>query len=287
VACGEGNAAPTDVAAVTSSGAGYVCKGVDPSVFSGSQDIKKGKPLQFVDTLGSVHASLTGTASSAGSPLSNAVLDVVYGHTTAFRGPVRNVVLSLMNNTTPQSWAPVCLAKFPGSSAPTVLVYLAGGSSATPGSTGVEAFRPSRPGGQWVHSAATSISGWSLRAVDHQVVLQSETPVYTFGPQGLDGFPVDLLQVRGDRFVDVTKKFLSVVAQDAKTQWKYYASSRGLGPLAAWVVDECAVGDQVAAFKTVSGLEARGELKAPPAYPTVPAGAAYVRYLHSVCGSVP
>jgi hypothetical protein len=280
---------------VANSGPGYLCTGLTESFFTGDDSAALGTPRRFDVTLGAFRVSLTGTPVDGGAGavlVANPVLDIVLSHRTVFSGPLYDVTASLEtggkdNGRYPASLAsvPLCVAQFPGDRTPTVLIDQSTGG--TEHFLGIEAFHPSSRGGRWTSTSTAVIGSWTLGTVNDEVVIETGTLVYFFGPEVLSGYPIDLLQVQDDRFVDVTKRFPSVVLEDAKRQWEQFRTTHGLNWLAAWVVDECAVGKRAPAFKTVLQLEARHELNALPEYPAMPAGAAYVRYLSSVCLSTP
>ncbi|MGA3219782.1 MAG: hypothetical protein ABSE77_12030 [Acidimicrobiales bacterium] len=119
--------------------------------------------------------------------------------------------------------------------------------------------------------------------------------VYVFAPFVGSAVPVRVLDLQFRRFVNVTRDYPALVAQDAQMWWHAYGPAGvggggSFGVLAAWVGDECMLAKGHSAWATVGRLEAQGRLSGKPA-PGYPAGAEYVKVLrtflkkHGYCGS--
>jgi hypothetical protein len=256
--------------------------------------VTNGKPESFTIRFGGARATLTEVpppATSTGQALAVPLLNVTYEGAQVFRGEVYDVTTYLVTEgkdrgTGPAGLGPVplCLTMFPGNSAPTVLV-----SQFTGGSLGlgaVEAFHPTAQGGPWSATSAEIIGSWGLRPIGGQVVIESGASVYFFGPEPLAGWAVRLLQFRGQRFEDVTDRFPEVVRADAVWQWAAFHAHHGLGPLAAWVADECTLGRRALALGTIGRLQSESRLRPTTTFPGMPSGQAFARYATRVCAGV-
>lgn len=99
--------------------------------------------------------------------------------------------------------------------------------------------------------------------------------------------PVVLLSLTGNRVTDVTRHFPSIVQADAASQWQNYLNEApvgGYGALAAWMADECNLGDGDTAWTKLTALIQSGALrKEPPEDPggSWPSGRAYVWLLRA------
>jgi hypothetical protein len=104
---------------------------------------------------------------------------------------------------------------------------------------------------------------------------------YAFTDGADSGMPVTVLSFAQGRFVDITRHYSDLITSDAANWWATFNKSpaNGLGFLAAWVGDQCLLGQSGAAWTKVSELQSQGRLNTNPGGPT---GAAYVRQLHTL-----
>ena len=130
----------------------------------------------------------------------------------------------------------------------------------------------------------------------HAILVAADNSfVYVFAPFVGSAVPMRVLDLQGRWFVNVTRDYPALVAQDAQMWWRAYgpagvAGGGSLGVLAAWVADECMLGKGHSAWATVERLKAKGKLsgKLAPGYPS---GAEYVKLLrtfleeHGYCGT--
>jgi hypothetical protein len=128
-----------------------------------------------------------------------------------------------------------------------------------------------------VGNPATSVTSDGEYA---QIVTADNSFAYAFAPYASSGLPVEVLQFSPGRFADVTTQRLDLVTADAAKWWSAFTTDpgNGLGVLAAWVADECVLGQGTGAWTTVGQLQAQGKLSGPAGWPT---GAAYVPALKS------
>lgn len=116
---------------------------------------------------------------------------------------------------------------------------------------------------------------------------------YEFDAFAFSGLPVLVYEVQGAKLVNTTKHHLGMVKANASMYWTAYKQAQdpksgegkggGLGVLAAWVADECNLGQGQSAFNTVAKLESAGQLTGGPNDKggPWPAGAKYVSVLKS------
>ena len=100
-----------------------------------------------------------------------------------------------------------------------------------------------------------------------------------------------VLGLTGQRMVNLTAKFPTLVSNDAKEWWLAFQQVRapgnegpggGLGLLAAWVADKCVLGQGATAWATVNRLNAQGKLSGVKGEPAIwPTGPKYVKALHT------
>lgn len=258
-------------------------------------------------TLGPVTVTLSGTTTATPSQdpaLSNPQLSIAISNGGTFFEPV--VPPDQANAVIPWSIAPVpadaasthplpnsdalCLAYFPGYSMPTLLLGLdTGGAHCC---TVVRAISVSTTGlgpvvDEDVGNPAASLSPGGGDAV---IVTADNGFAYTFASYAESGMPVKVLIFSHGSFLDITKQHLDLVSNDASTWWSSFTSNpgNGLGVLAAWVADECVLGQGTFAWTTVGTLQTQGKLSGPTGWPT---GAAYVTQLntflvqHGYCSS--
>ncbi|HET9060210.1 MAG TPA: hypothetical protein VFN61_09840 [Acidimicrobiales bacterium] len=136
-----------------------------------------------------------------------------------------------------------------------------------------------------VHQDLGSPRGATVEAVaGHAILLTADNAfVYVFAPFAGSAPPVRVLSLHGQRFVNATRGYPSIVSKDARMWWHVYSSpgiGGSLGVLAAWVADECVLGKGHIAWATVRRLQAQGSLSSKVA-DGYPSGAAYVKALRS------
>ncbi len=255
-----------------------------------------GTGVSTTATLGRVTATLTGTAavSPGNDPsLSGARLSVVVqggGHFSetvvppaqtdaVILWPIAPLPSHPASNQAPNSDG-LCLAAFPGQSLPTLVLGLdTGGAHCC---TVVRAVTLSSTGLGPVVDDNLGNPGARLRADGgHALIVTADNAfAYTFASYAASGMPIKVLQFSHGAFVDVTRQHLDLVSQDAVTWMTTFdgAQGNGLGALAAWVADECLVGQGVTAWSTVNQLQAQGKLVGPAGWPT---GTAYVAALRT------
>jgi hypothetical protein len=192
-------------------------------------------------------------------------------------------------STTPNSDG-LCLAEFPGQNLPTVVLGLSTGGAHC--CTVVRAITVSSTGLSPVVDDAVGNPGVSLSSDGaHALIVTADNAfAYVFGSYAASGMPIKVVQFSRGAFVDVTRQHLDLVSEEAPSWMTTFDQNpgNGLGALAAWVADECLVGQGGPAWSTVNQLQSEGKLTGPAGWPT---GAAYVDALrtflspHGYCSS--
>jgi hypothetical protein len=242
-------------------------------------------------TLGDITATLTGTTTTTAGDdpgLSAPELTVIVG-SHRFSETVAPLAQTAM--VIPWSLAPVpstpsppnsdalCLARFPGQKDPTLVLGLDTGMAHC--CTVLRAIALSSAGLAAPVDDDAGNPGASLDADgDNAVIATADNAfAYQFASYAGSAMPVKLLQFTAGRFVDVTRQNLGLVRADASRWWTAFntnAPGNRLGPLAAWVADECVLGQSTSAWATVDQLETKGELTGPAGWPE---GTTYVQSL--------
>jgi hypothetical protein len=127
--------------------------------------------------------------------------------------------------------------------------------------------------------------GYELKRLDAgpglEFVSADDRFAYEFAAYAFSGLPMEILQLRAGRFIDVTRSFPKLVGVDAAGWWKSYrASDRGefgLGFLAAWAADEYNLGRSATVAQTLARLQRAGELRSSPGFG--PGGAGFIAHL--------
>ncbi|MGD0381113.1 MAG: hypothetical protein ABSC30_14135 [Acidimicrobiales bacterium] len=254
-------------------------------------------------TLGPVTVTLAGTTETSPSQdpaLSKPELTIAISNGATFYDPLAPPIQAgatiQTDEVIPWSIAPVpadaastptmpnsdamCLAYFPGDSLPVLLLGLdTGGAHCC---TVVRAITVSTTGlgpaaDENVGNPGASLSPGGGEAV---IVTADNAFAYTFASYAASGMPVKVLIFTHGSFLDVTKQHLDLVSKDVSTWWSSFTSNpgNGLGALAAWVADQCVLGQGTSAWTTVDQLQTQGKLSGPAGWPT---GAAYVSQLKS------
>ena len=110
---------------------------------------------------------------------------------------------------------------------------------------------------------------------------------YAFASYAGSGFPVQIWQIDGGEWVDVTGGFRGRVRADARYWWRAYRRSlRGrygepLGPLAAWAADEYRLGRRAFALRILRRERRRGRL-GPDGIDIWPSGRRFIRELDTL-----
>jgi hypothetical protein len=252
--------------------------------------------VRIATALGKVAVALTGTTSQA--PGGDAALvHPVLSLSVNGRGFSRVVTAPAMaegkvilwgiapqpaNIKTPQkpNSDALCLARFPGGDMPIVLIGLfTGGAHCC---TVVRAVQVSSAGpGSFLDDNLGNASASLGRDGDNALIITADNAfAYAFSDYADSGMPIRVLQFQREGFADVTARHPGLVASDASLWWSGFGHDRanGLGLLAAWVADECVLGQDHAAWETVDHLQAEGRLVAPAGWPE---GATYLKDLKS------
>ena len=184
----------------------------------------------------------------------------------------------------------LCLAQFPSWTMPTVVMGLWTGGAhcclyvrAIPMTVAGLA----TPVEQAVGNAAASLGTDGTVPI---ITTGDDSFTYVFAPFSRSGMPIKVLSFDGSGFADVSAHHRALIGDDAGIWFSRFedSPSDGLGYLAAWVADECVLGQAKQAWRTVHDLQNQGKLSGIAGWPT---GSDYVKTLraflaqHSYCGS--
>jgi hypothetical protein len=184
-----------------------------------------------------------------------------------------------MSIVTGRTSSQMCLVRFAGTSAPTVLLLAGyGGAQARMAALGV----PLAPAGIGAPLPLSEmVSGASIvRAGGHPVLLADDARFAGFEGWAAHVDPPIVLSVVGGRFADVTATDPSLVVPTIRSLWQAWARNErqyyGASILTAWTATECEIGHRAAARAELASLAAAGALDWPKGLP-IPSGAAWVR----------
>jgi hypothetical protein len=249
-----------------------------------------GTAVSTTATSGAVVVTLTGTAVTVagGDPgLTGAELTVTIGgshfsESVAPPAQTSDVTPWSLTPAASPSGAPnsdaLCLALFPGDTTPTVVLGLSTGGAHC--CTVVRAIALSSAGLAPPVDDDLGNAGATLENGPHgaTIVTADNAFAYQFSSFAGSGLPVEVLQFSQGRFVAVTSQRPDLIATDAALWWRTFNANpgSGLGVLAPWVADQCALGQATTAWATVDQLLAQGKLIGPTEWPQ---GSAYVAAL--------
>ena len=300
----EGTSAARAVAgaAAVVGGPGYSC--ASPVYARSSQPA--GSPVHAEVSFGGVRAVLTGTGVKGDGGgldvLANPVLRVTAPGRLQRQWPVgmpAGVTVGPRNGVTlaslrPGRDLPLCVATFDGPRPETaVLVGMYSGGAHCCTWLSAYPVMPaslvlSRPVQQDLTDPGGIVASFRGRAM---LVSADDRFAYRFDSYAGSALPLRVLDLQDNRFVDVTRRHKPMVRAEAAGLWETYRKAQGgglgegrgggLGVLAAWVADECLLGQGPAAWATVAGLERRGLLSGGNAGSFWPTGAKYVSALRS------
>ena len=253
----------------------------------------KGTKLTASASSGGVRATLTGTASvTYGLPtLRGAVLTITGPGAATTTQPVSapkqagDVDLeSLADYESSNPTKPLCVARFGGNPAPTVLLgFYTGGAHCC---TIVRAYTRSAAGWTTVDESIGD-PGVVLTDLNRQpaLVTADDAFSYEFTDYAASGDPVEVLTFSHGAFSNVTRQFPALIRSDATRWWTAFRQSPqdDLGVLAAWAADRCELGQQSEVTTTLASLQARHKLginqTVAQSGPFWPSGSGYVTAL--------
>ena len=310
---GASTAAGTPSTPVAPAGPAVACGSMNLSnLATGQLAAPDGSPLMTSASLGTIRATLSGVATMAGPPLhqpvlAGATIRVFVRGKQALADSVGTpglpsgapLVLGSIGPTGVPIWSnyaegtalngtdsqvPLCVARFGGTHPQTAVLvglYTGGNHCCT-----------------WLYAfpvGSNSVSRTPLKylvgnpdagVVDdggHAVIVTGDNAFdYEFASFAGSGTPVMALEVRGGRFVTTTDEHLDWVAADSGYWWGLFSASQqgqGLGVLAAWAADECALGHGSQAFESLARLGAKEQLNS--SLNLWPSGPAYLAQLRS------
>jgi hypothetical protein len=249
-----------------------------------------GQTITDAASLGDSVATLTGTAVDAyGEPngLGAGRLVVKTAGRTVVSVPVDALIMGGLPKTAPPQLfdfvfndaspdkvrGPLCLVRFTaGGPVVALLVMTSGGmhccgvvrAYVAPGS-GASSVVTTKPIEHDFRNAFPTVG-----ADDGQQVLVSADDAfnYAFGSFADSAAPVSLYTVKAGAFVNVTSAHPALIRADADQQWKRFIDpstnpAAVISSLAAWVADQCTLGNASSAWETVAKYNALGRLASP------------------------
>jgi len=259
--------------------AGIGCTGDDVYTYT------DGQPVHETARLGDSVATLTGTSvASLGS--ANGLRSGRIVVQTAGRGVLSAAVGPTTDGFLPQLFdfsfynvapdnvrGPLCLARFStGGPLVTLLMMTTGGAHCcglarayivpTSSATKPVATKPIEQGFGNAYATVGTDAGAPL------IVSADDAFYYAFGSYADSLVPIALYTVKDGAFVNVTTAHPALVRTDAEQQWKVFAD-RSTNPaavissLAAWVADQCMLGNANTAWQTVAKYSRLGRLTSP------------------------
>jgi hypothetical protein len=171
------------------------------------------------------------------------------GATTLFHGPVSNHACGTgcLVSTAPAD-PPVRFAPLDGAGSADLIVNLySGGANCC---TVLDLFRQSAAlGGLYVLSASHNFAyaGYRLEKIGSRYVFVTADPSFStvFTDFADSGLPLQILQLSGVKFADVTSRYPALVRRDAARWMTAYRKARGrndVGLIAPWAADEARLG---------------------------------------------
>lgn len=220
----------------------------------------------------SVRASITthGTFTRPAPPTLTITSQGSAGSRTLFHGTVTNHACGTgcMVSTAPAD-PPLRFAPLDGAGSADLIVNLyTGGAHCC---TVLDLFRPSAAlGGLYVLSASHNFAdaGYRLERIGSRELFRTVDPsfAYAFTDYADSGEPLQLLQLSGVRFIDVTSRYPRLVRRDAARWMTAYHRAHGrndVGLIAPWAADEARLGHWRAAHAYLVSQAKAGRLNSP------------------------
>ncbi len=210
------------------------------------------------------------------------------GTRTLFRGPVSNHACGTgcLVSTAPAD-PPVRFAPLDGAGSADLIVNLySGGANCC---TVLDLLRPSAAlGGLYVLSASHNFAyaGYRLEKIGSRYVFLTADPSFStvFTDFADSGLPVQILQLSGVKFVDVTSRYPRLVQKDATRWMKAYRKANGhndVGLIAPWAADEARLGQWSSAHAYLVSQARAGRLRS-TLFPRSASGTRFIGQLESL-----
>lgn len=210
------------------------------------------------------------------------------GTTTLFHGTVSNRACGTgcIVSTVPAD-PPLRFAALDGVGSADLLVNLySGGANCC---TVLDLFRPSAAlGGQYVLSSSHNFAyaGYRLERLGSQEEFVTADPTFStvFTDFADSGLPLQILQLSGVKFVDVTARYPQLVRRDARRWLRAYHAARGrndVGLIAPWAADEALLGRWRSAHAYLVAQARGGRLRS-TLFPRADGGTRFIRRLEKL-----
>jgi hypothetical protein len=244
----------------------------------------------YFATDGSVTAEIaeSGVPSHPAPPRLSITKRDAAGSTTLFTGPVTNHACGAgcIVSTTPVD-PPLRFAPLDGAGSADLLVslYTDGANCCSV----LDLFRPSAAlNGLYVLSAAHNFaySGYRLKKIGSRYVFVTADPTFStvFTDFADSGLPLQILQLSGVKFADVTSRYPALVRRDAARWMTAYRKARGrndVGLIAPWAADEARLGLWSSAHAYLVSQARAGRLRS-TLFPHAASGTRFIGQLESL-----
>jgi hypothetical protein len=210
------------------------------------------------------------------------------GTTTLFHGSVSNHACGTgcLVSTAPAD-PPVRFAPLDGAGSADVIVNLySGGANCC---TVLDLFRQSAAlGGLYVLSASHNFAyaGYRLEKIGSRYVFVTADPTFStvFTDFADSGLPLQILQLSGVKFVDVTSRYPALVRRDATRWMTAYRKAHGrndVGLIAPWAADEARLGRWSSAHAYLVSQARAGRLRS-TLFPQAASGTRFIDQLEAL-----
>jgi hypothetical protein len=175
----------------------------------------------------------------------------------------------------------LAVAQADGSGTPDVILDLYSGGAHC--CTILQVYRfEARSGGYAILQRDFGDPGARLERLDggYEFVSADDRFAYAFAAFAFSGLPLQIWSLHPSGFVDVTRRFPTLIARDAARQYDAYLSNRGqgfgLGFIAAWAADEDLLGHDALVARTLAAQNRQGGLRGADG---LPHGSAFIAAL--------
>lgn len=291
---------PSTVTTTVPVGPSLACAALTPKAEGGLPSTPSpGTPRSATVRMGAVTARLDGTApndnigdlflmnpkltvTDGTEEVRSDVIERPKGMLTTVGVPTAAVIPSAIGGTEPDA-GELCLGRFASANRPAVILGLSTGGVHC--CIVVRAFSLDRADPvehNFMNPGATLAGG-----PDGALIMSGDNSFdYAFTDYADSAVPLTVYELSDGQFVDTTRHHLDLMGTDA-SKWRaaidqppstdQHSDIRGV--TAAWLADECLLGQSTSAFATIDQLNAQGRLAGPNGPDSWPAGSAYVTAL--------
>lgn len=190
-------------------------------------------------------------------------------HSTTFRSVIRSVQSGFASDVLTAEVTDLCLIKSSPTSKPQAVVFES--AEGSPCCTSLRVLQPFRSDELQVRTQDSALGYWNLRNVNGQalIVVADISFFGRWGAQDDQASPVEVFALANGSFVNVTGEHRKIIQQDAAYWWTVPIGPHSTGDpdnyYAAWMADECRLGQGTQSWARFVRLMGSGKLTAPPA----------------------